>query len=135
MISAPQPFTLEGFFVTSAFRDDNVLSLVAYRNNVTVDEETTTIQITPTHLQLNWSDIDRVTFSTEGGTVHVWPGGFSATGNQFAIDNLVFHFDHEPHDVPEPTTAVLLLSGLVAMVIERRRRRCRQRSGHSNPAP
>ena len=94
IVTAPggTKFNFNSVYLTAAWRDNLVVTIVAYRDGTAVSTITHTLSATaPTLVTLNLSQIDRVRFSSAGGTPHA-PYG-SSPGYQFAMDNLDISFN------------------------------------------
>jgi hypothetical protein len=100
--SVGSDFDFEGAWFTSAWYDDNILTVEGYDNNSLVS----TIQMvlnttTPQWLNANFKDIDELRFRTSD-----W---------QFAMDNFTYN-QNASSSTPEPSTMLLLGSGLIGLV-------------------
>ena len=94
IVTAPggTKFNFNSVYLTAAWRDNLVVTIVAYRDGTAVSTITHTLSATaPTLVTLNLSQIDHVRFSSAGGTPHA-PYG-SSPGYQFAMDNLDISFN------------------------------------------
>ncbi|CAF0895439.1 unnamed protein product [Didymodactylos carnosus] len=78
-------FDVISFVTAAVFYDNLLLNLLGFRSNVVKYNTTVTLQVeTAAIIALNWMEIDKMTFSPYGGTLH-FPTNASST---FAIDNL-----------------------------------------------
>ena len=85
-------FNFNSVYLTAAWNDNLVVTIVAYRDGTAVSTTTHTLSATaPTPVTLNLSQIDRVRFSSAGGTPHAAYG--TNFGYQFAMDNLDINFN------------------------------------------
>lgn len=101
------PITFNGAYLTAA--SDSILNITIQGYSGAKELYTSTIQIlntSPTWFNANWSGVDKIVFTPFGGSQ-----------NYFAIDN----FTYETSPVPIPGAAYLLVSGLAALVIVRRK--------------
>ena len=93
IVTAPggTKFNFNSVYLTGAWNDDLIVTIVAYRDGTAVSTTTHTLSATaPTLVTLNLSQIDRVRFSSAGGTPHAAYG--TNPGYQFAMDNLDINF-------------------------------------------
>ena len=93
IVTAPggTKFNFNSVYLTGAWNDDLIVTIVAYRDGTAVSTTTHTLSATaPTLVTLNLSQIDRVRFSSAGGTPHAAYG--TNPGYQFAMDNLDISF-------------------------------------------
>jgi hypothetical protein len=125
--AAGNPFTFNGAYFTSAFRDDMTLTIEGYRDGSAVSSVTTTINTgASSWVAANFENIDALRFSTLGGTV-VLDHSLFEEGLQFAMDNFTFNEPVAATEVPEldpkgATPALLLLAGAIALMFDRRAR-------------
>ncbi len=83
-------FNLNSVYLTAAWNDDLVVTMTAYRDGTALPVVTHTLSATaPTLVTLNLSQIDRVHFSSAGGTPHPDYPGF---GTHFVMDSLDISF-------------------------------------------
>ena len=100
IVTAPggTKFNFNSVYLTGAWNDDLIVTIVAYRDGTAVSTTTHTLSATaPTLVTLNLSQIDRVRFSSAGGTPHAAYG--TNPGYQFAMDNLDISFNLPPTGV------------------------------------
>jgi hypothetical protein len=118
-ISSPltTPFTLISVYLTAAWNDDLNVTIEATGTggkNATEFQQTVTLNtLAPTLVTLNFTNIHTVTFSSSGGTPH---DPDAPDGLQFVMDNLTIT------NLPEPTTATLLILALPLLVHPRKHR-------------
>ncbi|NZA02788.1 hypothetical protein H0I39_15465 [Ottowia beijingensis] len=87
-------------YLTGAWNDDLIVTIVAYREGAAVSTTTHTLSATaPTLVTLNLSQIDRVNMSAAGGTSHGYPTGGGVGWVHFAMDNLDISFNLPPTGV------------------------------------
>jgi hypothetical protein len=120
--SSASIFTVNSLYITAAWREGlNVLieglasASVIHSLNVVIGS------LSPTLVNLNWDDVDQVTFTPSGGTHNPdYPNG---EGTHVAIDDITIN--GRVSSVPEGSSiAMLLLGGLpVAFGVLRKRKR------------
>ncbi|MBN2377078.1 MAG: PEP-CTERM sorting domain-containing protein [Sedimentisphaerales bacterium] len=95
------PFTFNGAYFTSVWRDDLNIQVDGYLDNSLIYTTTVTIDtIDPVWFQFEYENIDELKFSASGGTVH---DGYIWDNTQFVIDNFSY--------IPEPSTILLFTFG------------------------
>jgi hypothetical protein len=123
-ITSPTPFSFFAAFFTAAWRDNLLIDVKGYRNGVLLYDKSFTVNSTgPTFETFSFPGIDKLTFTSSGGTVHGYVPLKPASHpplTQFAMDDLAFTRDGF---TPEPSALVLFGSGLVLAGLSRRRRR------------
>ncbi|MFD1893475.1 IPTL-CTERM sorting domain-containing protein [Ottowia beijingensis] len=93
-------FNFNSVYLTGAWNDDLIVTIVAYREGAAVSTTTHTLSATaPTLVTLNLSQIDRVNMSAAGGTSHGYPTGGGVGWVHFAMDNLDISFNLPPTGV------------------------------------
>jgi hypothetical protein len=113
-IIAPTPFTLVSAYFTAAWSDGVYVTVRGLLGNEQKYTQTFTVDTTgSTFIELNMSNIDRVTIAPAGGTPHYE----FYTGAAIAIDNI------EISEVPVPAALPLFGTALVSLVGVARRRR------------
>ena len=91
-------FNFNGAYLTSAWYDDNVVTIQGLSNGIVVDTKSFAVTTeNPIWADCNFNDIDQLTFSS--------------SDVQFAMDN----FTYNSNSVPEPATMSLIGLSLVAM--------------------
>lgn len=120
-------FNLNSIYLTAAWNDGLVVTITAYRNGTAVSTTTHTLSATaPALVTLNLSQIDRVIFSSSGGTFH---DGYDprGEGTHFVMDNLDVTFGSPaPTSVPTLSEWGLLLLGAALGATALRRRAVRR---------
>lgn len=117
-LSSPTPFTLNGFYLTAAFKDGLKVEIEGFLAGIKKYSTTLVVNATGSTLEtLNWSGLDKVSFSSSGGVSH--PGYTHGPGSatQFVLDNLTY----TPIPAPLPASVLLLGSGVLGLGALRRR--------------
>ena len=117
----PAPFNLTQFRVAPAWRENLVLTVEGISGGRTLREQfILTGPASPQTIMLNWMNISRIRFTTEGGDESTLP----FDGPQAAVDDIVIGATNSAI-VPEPSSGVLVASGmlLVGLVARRQKRR------------
>ncbi|CAF1531692.1 unnamed protein product, partial [Rotaria sordida] len=79
-------FSIKSFVAAAAWNHNLSLSMTGERSGVTVFNQTIILQVkSATNVSLDWKNIDKITFTTFGGTNAMIDGG---SGTHFAMDNL-----------------------------------------------
>ena len=95
-------FTDVQFDITSAWRDNLIVTLQGYENGVAVVGDVARLDLadpfTIYHVDISWNDVNGIGFTSTGGSKDA---GVAYDGTQFAIDS-----------VPEPEQYAMLLLGL-----------------------
>lgn len=114
--SAPTAFTLNSFYLSSAWNDGLQVWVTGKLNGVLWDSTVLLVNTSgPTLETLNWGNINEVDFSSFGG---VLASNVTGSGTQFVLDNLTYS-----GGVPEPATWAMLILGMgVTGAVLRRRR-------------
>ncbi|UJR06888.1 hypothetical protein I4U23_011177 [Adineta vaga] len=85
MSSSLEVFNIKSFVAAAAWNNDLQLSMTGERSGVGVYTETIILQVkSATNVVLDWKEIDKITFTTSGGT----PATSQGFATQFAMDNL-----------------------------------------------
>lgn len=110
-------FDFNGGYFTSAWRDNLNITIEGFLLGASTYSRTITVSSTsPTYFNLNFLDIDRLNFSSFGGTE---TPGFSGRGAHFVLDNFTYN---ETVSVPEPTSMALLGLGLAGVGFARKKK-------------
>lgn len=113
-------FTLRSLYLTSAWSTGLMVTIQGLANGLLTNTITLTVgTLAPTNFVLDWADIDRVNFASEGG---IDIEGFTEPRTQFAIDNVVIGTDTIA-PIPLPAALPLLVGAIGSLVLLRRRRR------------
>ena len=112
MISNSAPFTFNGAYLTAAWNDGLSVRVQGFNNQVqTYDTIVNPIATAPTFFAFDYENVDELRFSSFGGTMHP---GYNGRGVHFVIDNFTFSV------VPEPSTGLLVIGGLLGLADPRR---------------
>jgi hypothetical protein len=107
-------FSFDGAYFSAAWNQGLNITITGLAGDVERYSSTIVVDpTTPTWFDFSFADIDSLKFESSGG-IDVVEGG---AGVHFAMDN----FTYTPTSVPEPSTVLLLGSGLVGLVVLRRR--------------
>ena len=88
------PFDLLSVYATAAWKDNLQLEAKGYIGNTIVYNVTNTLSASaPTLINYNFYGVNRIIFSTSGGTQH---SGYASTGEQFVMDNLLLVTHNNP---------------------------------------
>lgn len=105
--SQSSPFTFNSAYFTGAWNDGLSIQVDAFLAGALVNTMTFVVNSTGPTLEIfNWSNIDRLTFTSSGGTSAQYGG----VGPHFAMDDMVVNEVVTP--VPEPSTYAMMLVGL-----------------------
>jgi hypothetical protein len=107
-------FTFNSAYFTGAWNDGLNIEITGRLSGTTLFDQTIVVDSTgPTLFSPNWAGIDELDFFSSGGTSHGYISGGS--GEHFAMDNFTYNA------VPEPTTMLLVGSGLLGLWGARRK--------------
>ena len=117
-------FTLTSLFLTAAWHDGLNVEIIGSRNGTVLDAQNFIVSPTgPTLETLDWSGIDTVSISTSGGTID--PNYefeiLDVEDTQVVIDDITINGLDSTPAVPEPSTFVLLGTGILGLVGVRRK--------------
>lgn len=116
------PFTFQSFRAAAGWRNGLSLTVEGFLMGSLVHNFMTVLAgpASPELIELNWSGIDQVRFSTSGGT----NAEIEFDGTHVALDDLVFT-PSSSTVIPEPATSLLVLPALAGVAFVQRRRRTR----------
>jgi hypothetical protein len=100
------PFALHSAYLTGALKDGVVVTAQGYLHGEL--HYTTTVTVSayhPTFVSYEFADVDRVVWTSSGGT----DAGFGGFGSQFVMDDLIYEV------VPEPSCILALLGSIGGM--------------------
>ena len=134
--SGGRRFDLHSLYITPVWHNNLQVKITATRAGAVIDTQTVTLAAgSPTFLNLNYSDVDKVEFASQTGTgsphtaYFSGPFGMNFVGRIFALDTL----DVTVHPLPAPASvptasagALAALSGVLGLagaLAARRRRR------------
>lgn len=110
-------FNFTGAYLTGAWNDGLNVNVKGYTGGVLMYDQTVVASaIAPSWFQFNYSGVDKLEFSSYGGT-NYWSGGY---GTQFVMDNFTYSA------VPVPAAAWLFGSGLMGLIGFSRKRVARK---------
>ena len=108
-------FNFNNAYFTGAWNDGLSIQIQGWNGaNLLYDQTIVVSAFGPNLFNANYVGIDLLTFDSFGGTPQPWGG----SGTHFAMDN----FDYTL-GVPEPSTLLLLGTGLVMVGLKRRRQK------------
>ncbi len=112
-------FFLQSAWFSAAWFNDLTLSVTGYVGGTPTYFATSILQTYggPQQMTFNWSNLSSVDFTTSGGT----PSGYIGCCTQLSIDDL--NVTVTVSASPEPTSVILLGTGLVGIGVVTRRRR------------
>jgi hypothetical protein len=89
IINAASSFTLKSMIVASAWNDNLTLEISGKRDGSVLKSKQLTLQLQPQWIELNWSGLETVSFSSSGGEPN---SNVKGRGTQFAVDDLCVEF-------------------------------------------
>jgi len=106
-------FDFNGAYLTAAWSNGLNINVKGY-NGATLLYDTTIVVDTfaPTFFNFNYLGVTKVDFNSFGGTNAGYMPGYTGSATHFAMDN----FTYNSSLVPEPSTLLLLGSGMVGML-------------------
>jgi hypothetical protein len=115
--TGPDVFTFNSVYLTAAWNDGLIIAIDGYQGSVLVYSQTVTVDTHgPTLFNFNYANIDRLTFSSSGGTPN--PAYTIFPGYQFVMDDLSINA------VPEPSSVISAAFAAAAGLGCAVRRRC-----------
>jgi subtilisin family serine protease len=88
MSSGGANFTLSSLSVGGAWRNGMTVQIIGYDDGVVTHTTNVVVDVAaPDAVVLGWTNVDRVTFQSSGGTA---APGVAGTGTQFVLDDIVF---------------------------------------------
>jgi len=110
-------FTLNSADFTAFWRDNLQVTVVGKLNGITTNTIIFGVSATAPTLEIfNWAGINEVDVSTAGGIHHA---PYTGEGTEVVMDNLVITTPVIP--TPEPSTLLIVGTGLVVLCLARRR--------------
>ena len=107
-------FDFNGAYLTGAWNDGLNIEVKGFLGISQVYLRTVIVDtVSPTWFDFNFLGIDTLSFNSFDGVNAEYLGG---SGYHFVMDNFTFN------EVPEPSTMILLSSGLIGLALYRRRR-------------
>ena len=117
-VSSNTLFDFNGAFLAAAWNNGLNIQVDGFRDGLNLFSKTVRVDTdAATWFDFNFLDIDRVSFTSFGGT----DAGLDAGGNQLVIDNFTFNDQPTSQAVPEPgTIAALGLIGLGGLLTNKK---------------
>lgn len=117
-ITSATPFNFNGAYLTAAWNTGLNIKISGLLNGILAYSQTISVNpSSPTYFDLNFNNIDMLSFSSFGGT----NAGLGGVGNHFAIDNFTFNETLQPSPTPEPATMLLMGIGIAGGALMRKR--------------
>ena len=111
------PFTFNGCYLTAAWNEDLNIQVEGFLDDTLLFSETVVVDpYEPTWFDFNFTGINRVVFTSWGGT----DAGLGGGGTYFAMDNLTIN--ESSAAIPEPSSMALLALGGLGLLRRRRGR-------------
>ena len=113
---------LQSFYLTAAWSEDLNITITGSLNGTIVQSELFVVDLySPTHVVLNWSNINQVDFFSTGWTENLTYENyekeiFVGGGPNFVLDNLRVNFSNNAvGGVPEPSTWAMMILGFAGV--------------------